>query len=361
MRNPISKTEARCGWLLALLSLLLPGCLLDGSSREDDLRKLAAMGDEIEALVSDPMCSDSTECAYIAFGAKPCGGPWRYLIYSPATVDETVLEEKVAEYNRFEDTINRRYGLVSDCSVPRAPRLGCLDGVCVDLNEFLDTRPFVRLAQRETCAEISNSLFVIDEELVFWDRRGDCADDASYAWVLFGRTVDDILMLEVNSTRAPVYCDPAGYSRDVREIFATIADNLDETDLGLGPGHTVREVAVTASGAPPPGVTGRWRGVGFGTMDIPECPDADITFDLVDSAGVVRGAFHLSRSWEVFDGSVSDGRVAFKSVLSERDGIYYQFEGAVLGSSMFGDRALVDIATGRAYSNHLWFTLRETK
>lgn len=250
MKNPSGKWPASPAWLPMVILLLIPGCLLDKNSKEDDLRKLAEMRDVIELMVENPVCSDSADCAYIGLGSKPCGGPWRYIIYSKATVNEEALEQRVAEYNEFERIINRRYGLISDCSIPNLPRIGCLDGVCVDLNEYLDTQPFVRLAQAETCAEMANRLFVIDEAAVFWDRRGVCGDDARYAWILFGKTVDDILFLQVDSTPLFVYCDGPSHPGSVRELIETILGNLDEDDLGLGTDHVVREIAVPPTEEP---------------------------------------------------------------------------------------------------------------
>jgi hypothetical protein len=122
-------------WRLGFTVLLLVlGCgCWDQCDEARDIARLEQMGDEINALIGDALCSDSTECRFIGFGSKPCGGPWRYLIYSISTVDTVELARRVAEYNKFEATLNRRYGWYSDCSVPRPPNLGCRDGQCVDL------------------------------------------------------------------------------------------------------------------------------------------------------------------------------------------------------------------------------------
>lgn len=91
------------------------------------------MEKEILLVVGEPQCSDTTDCRYIGLGAKPCGGPSRYLIYSIATVDSLNLARRVAEFNEFNAMLNRLYGLRSDCSVPNKPNMGCRDGRCVDL------------------------------------------------------------------------------------------------------------------------------------------------------------------------------------------------------------------------------------
>lgn len=129
------------GWFLIFLVSALIGC--NGSNRISgggwsearDRAQLDAWRDEILGMVENPVCADSTECRTIGLGAKPCGGPWEYLIYSVSSVDTAALAEEVANYNDFNAVLNQRYGWLSDCSVPRVPNLGCRDGKCVDLDE----------------------------------------------------------------------------------------------------------------------------------------------------------------------------------------------------------------------------------
>jgi hypothetical protein len=117
-----------------LAAALAAGCLFDGDDEERDRALLQRMRADIESFVGVPACAESSACAFVAFGAKPCGGPWRYLVYSKASVDSSALAQKVEAYNQFEDSCNRKYGWMSDCSTPSTPRLSCEKGICVDLN-----------------------------------------------------------------------------------------------------------------------------------------------------------------------------------------------------------------------------------
>ncbi|MBM3299070.1 MAG: hypothetical protein FJY85_03850 [Deltaproteobacteria bacterium] len=121
-------------WLLLCISILtqlaLSGCAEEEYQQEVEAQ-LRAMRAEIESMVGVPTCSDIADCAYIAFGSKPCGGPWTYLIYSRATIDPDVLAARIREYNDLEDRYNHRFAVVSDCSVAAEPRLTCANGVCV--------------------------------------------------------------------------------------------------------------------------------------------------------------------------------------------------------------------------------------
>lgn len=97
----------------------------------EDAARLGAMKREIEELVREPGCSLTSECVAVAFGAKPCGGPWTYLVYSRMSVDESALLDKVKGYNHFNKVINERHGLVSDCMLVTEPSLDCVNGLCV--------------------------------------------------------------------------------------------------------------------------------------------------------------------------------------------------------------------------------------
>jgi len=133
MRRLASGTTT-LAFAVLLAAALAAGCLFDGDDEERDRALLQRMRADIESFVGVPACADSNACAFVAFGAKPCGGPWGYLIYSKASVDSAALAQKVEAYNQFEGACNRKYSWMSDCSTPSLPRLSCKNGVCVDLN-----------------------------------------------------------------------------------------------------------------------------------------------------------------------------------------------------------------------------------
>jgi hypothetical protein len=101
-----------------------------------DRPSLDARYKAITDMIAVPVCSMPLQCSSVAVGAKPCGGPWRYLVYSDVMVDERELQRRAADLIAFEREYNRRNGIVSDCSVPHAPTPGCVDSVCVDLNVY---------------------------------------------------------------------------------------------------------------------------------------------------------------------------------------------------------------------------------
>lgn len=104
-------------------------------TEEEDWRLLDRLRDYILGYVGSAPCSGDGDCRYLAFGAKPCGGPWRYLVYSTRNVDPDLLAALVNRYNAANAVLNRRWHAISDCSIPPIPRAGCSLGSCVDLDD----------------------------------------------------------------------------------------------------------------------------------------------------------------------------------------------------------------------------------
>lgn len=101
------------------------------STFEEDQQELIALKQNIEDLVSTSVCNENTECKFIAFGSKPCGGPWKYLVYS-TSIDETNLKTLVVNYNKKEAAYNQKWGIVSDCAMVNPPvSTSCENNTCV--------------------------------------------------------------------------------------------------------------------------------------------------------------------------------------------------------------------------------------
>lgn len=92
---------------------------------------LAARRAQLRGLIGEPRCERVEQCRAVPLGAKPCGGPWRYVVFSTATTDSVRLAKAAAEYTALEAEQNRRTGAVSDCRFVAAPSLSCSQGYCV--------------------------------------------------------------------------------------------------------------------------------------------------------------------------------------------------------------------------------------
>ena len=103
----------------------------DQRTEEGDRAILMEMRGEIDALIGEAAGASIADCRYAGLGAKPCGGPWEYIVYSVSSTDSTALTDKLAAYEAFEAEMNELYGYVSDCSVPNVPVLAYKDGRCI--------------------------------------------------------------------------------------------------------------------------------------------------------------------------------------------------------------------------------------
>jgi hypothetical protein len=114
------------------LALLLISCSDDDGNDEIIIRekRIAEISTEVDEMIADKSCNGIDDCASIGWGAKPCGGPWSYLVYAPSNVDVPQLEALTEEYNRLEQEINQIKGLASDCAFVTAPELECVGNVC---------------------------------------------------------------------------------------------------------------------------------------------------------------------------------------------------------------------------------------
>ncbi|MEO8295264.1 MAG: hypothetical protein ABI613_07085 [Gemmatimonadota bacterium] len=92
---------------------------------------LQDLGGEVTRMIGDAACGDVSQCRMIAYGAKACGGPKQYLVYSVAKTDSTALAALVARYNAMESALNNSEGRMSDCSMVAPPTLARVNGRCV--------------------------------------------------------------------------------------------------------------------------------------------------------------------------------------------------------------------------------------
>lgn len=102
---------------------------------EQRLQSLIALKADIQAIALTSICSEDFECRYIAFGSKPCGGPWEFLIYS-TSIDTINITALVERYNAMETEYNADCNPVSDCSTPQPPiGFGCENNQCIPIYE----------------------------------------------------------------------------------------------------------------------------------------------------------------------------------------------------------------------------------
>jgi hypothetical protein len=113
----------------------VPACAGRGSVREAAESAPPAL-DSLRAVVLDligrPSCGSAAQCRSAPFGAKPCGGPRAYVVYSTQVTDSARLAEALEAFRARDAAANEAAGAVSDCMVVTAPAVECREGVCVE-------------------------------------------------------------------------------------------------------------------------------------------------------------------------------------------------------------------------------------
>lgn len=108
---------------LALAALTLSACAQTGVAPAPTLGEIARTAKDT--------CANADDCAVIGIGARACGGPADYLVYSRAASDGSALMREVARYNAAQAEAVRRSGMMSTCDVVPAPGVACHAGRCV--------------------------------------------------------------------------------------------------------------------------------------------------------------------------------------------------------------------------------------
>lgn len=91
-------------------------------------RDLQRLRKQIDNTISTK-ATDVSQCALMPLGAKPCGGPWEYLVYSKQSTDEGFLIELTSEYYTLDERLNA--DKTSDCLPAQKPSVTLNDGECI--------------------------------------------------------------------------------------------------------------------------------------------------------------------------------------------------------------------------------------
>lgn len=83
---------------------------------------------QVRALAKTTGCATAGDCRALPVGRKACGGPRAYVVYCPASTDESALRAKIGELDRADMEANR--GAVSDCMLVTEPNITVSGGQC---------------------------------------------------------------------------------------------------------------------------------------------------------------------------------------------------------------------------------------
>ena len=119
--------------ILLILTLGFAGCDEVKSDQELTRLELEEQLQDIYAFINNGDCSTGSECLFMPYGSKACGGPKGYLLFSSET-DVPTLHKMVEKHRRAEAAYNQQNRIISDCSIPVPPdKLACEDGKCIQI------------------------------------------------------------------------------------------------------------------------------------------------------------------------------------------------------------------------------------
>jgi len=119
--------------ILFVLMLVSPN---HAFAKDDQKVSLAV---EIQQMIFDLSCTDSSQCKSIGFGSRSCGGYEQYFLYSNKNVDEKLLEQKAQEYFKLDSEDNKKSGIGSICSIEEPKIAQCLNGRCQETVQVGDS------------------------------------------------------------------------------------------------------------------------------------------------------------------------------------------------------------------------------
>ncbi len=115
----------------AMAALAVGGCsVLQEPDPPITKTELDRMKSEARALANPSGCESSGQCASAPMGAKPCGGPWEYVVYCPLTTDTGALFRALEAVEKAEREYNETSGVVSDCMFVTPPDIEIVGGNC---------------------------------------------------------------------------------------------------------------------------------------------------------------------------------------------------------------------------------------
>lgn len=126
-------TRRRRAWSLALLTALAGlACAADGGKAPAGpaSQSSAALRRQIDTLIGDAACDSDAQCRVIGIGARACGGPSSYRVWSSKRTSEQQLTELVQRQAQAERDELSASGRVSDCRMLMAPQAFCRAGRC---------------------------------------------------------------------------------------------------------------------------------------------------------------------------------------------------------------------------------------
>jgi hypothetical protein len=109
--------------------LLLSGCAGTTASNNGQGKSLVGLNGELSEIVSNNTCTASFQCKVLEVGARACGGPSKYIVYSTLSTAQEKAEQIAQKITQQEEVQNNAKGL-TDCLPVLEVQSLCIDQQC---------------------------------------------------------------------------------------------------------------------------------------------------------------------------------------------------------------------------------------
>lgn len=110
-------------------SVFLLACLLAGACSHANPGGSKTLS-ELRALGRVAECTSDQQCRTVAMGAKSCGGPEGFMVYSTVNASPEKVNALAERYRKERVAENKASGMVSDCRMLMDPGAQCKAGSC---------------------------------------------------------------------------------------------------------------------------------------------------------------------------------------------------------------------------------------
>jgi outer membrane murein-binding lipoprotein Lpp len=112
---------------IATSLLLLSGCA--STTSNDQQASLATLNSQLNDIVSNNSCTASFQCKVLEVGARACGGPSKYVVYSTLNSPQERAEQIAQQITKKQQAQNSIEGL-TDCLPVLEVQSLCIDQQC---------------------------------------------------------------------------------------------------------------------------------------------------------------------------------------------------------------------------------------
>lgn len=109
--------------------LLLSGCASTATSGNEQSKTLSDLNYDLNNMVSNNSCTASFQCKVLEVGARACGGPSTYAVYSTLNTSQEEAEQLAQQITKQEKIQNKAQGL-TDCSPVLEVQSLCINHQC---------------------------------------------------------------------------------------------------------------------------------------------------------------------------------------------------------------------------------------